>query len=165
MKFYYQWAQPSTSQATISIFLDDDLNLLNSNDRLLTQFAVQGNGAANVSSATVSFNLTAANAPAGLHALYARISGGGHTRYLYAPELLQVTPSLQPPTLDISAAGAGAYLVGINGVAGQTITLQTSTNLLDWQAQATNTLTANRWVYLDNQPVQSVSRYYRAFLQ
>lgn len=92
MKYFYQWAQPSTSTANLSFYLDDDLNPYNTNSRLLQQIAVPGNGASHVSSQTLSFALNSTNAPIGHHVLYARITGGGRTRYLYAPEILTVLP-------------------------------------------------------------------------
>jgi hypothetical protein len=165
VKLYYQWAQPTNNQATVSIYLDDDLNLFNSNDRLLTQFALAGNGASNVSTVTVSFNLNSTNAPVGMHALYAKISGSGHTRYLYAPESIQVVANPLPPTVDITDAGAGLFQIGVNGVSGQTIVLLGSTNLLTWQPLVTNTLVGTRFVYPDNQVTPSGTRYYRARLQ
>ena len=165
VKFYYQWAQPNTSQATVSIYLDDDLNPFNTNDRLLSQIPVAGNGSSTVSYATVSLNLNATNAPAGYHPIYAKISGAGRNRYLYAPELVQVISSRQPPQLDIAAGLPSQLQIGINGVPGQTIVIQASTDLFGWQPLATNMLVANRWVYIDTQPVPGGKRYYRALLR
>ena len=163
--FYYQWAQSNTSQATVSIYLDDDLSPFNTNDRLLSQVTVTGNGTSTVSYATVSLNLNATNAPIGSHAIYAKIDGAGRSRYLYAPELVQVIAGRQPPKLDISAGLPGQLQVGVNGVAGQTIVIQVSADLLFWQPLATNALVANRWVYIDNQTVSGGKRYYRALLR
>ncbi len=92
VKHFYQSAQPSNSVATLSFYLDDDLNPLNSNSRLLEQLTVPGNGAGFVSSQTLDLELNTTNAPPGLHALYAKITRGGRTRYLYAPETLLVVP-------------------------------------------------------------------------
>ncbi len=163
--FYYQWAQSNTSQATVSIYLDDDLSPFNTNDRLLSQVTVTGNGTSTVSYATVSLNLNATNTPVGSHAIYAKIDGAGRSRYLYAPELVQVIAGRQPPKLDISAGLPGRLQVGVNGVAGQTIVIQVSADLLFWQPLATNALVANRWVYIDNQTVSGGKRYYRALLR
>jgi hypothetical protein len=162
--FFYQWAQPTNSTATVSFYLDDDLNPLNSNDRLLKQMPVPGNGAAYVSYATVSLTLDATNATPGYHALYGKITGGGRTRYLYAPELLQIVSSRQPPTLEIAKLNASQFLIHVNGVAGQTIVLQDSTNLTAWLSLATNTLADSRWTYTNTPPGIPDQRFYRAVL-
>ena len=164
VKFFYQWAQPSTSMATLSFYLDNDFNPLNSNQNLLKQMAVPGNGAASVSYATVSLTLAATNASPGYHALYGKLTGGGMTRYLYAPELVQVISSRQPPTLDIAKLSTSQFRIGVNGVTGQTIILQGSTNLTTWLPLATNTLAGSRWTYTNTPPASPGQHFYRAVL-
>ena len=73
VKFFYQWAQPNTTNATVSFYIDDDLNPLNTNQKLLKQMSAPGNGASSVSYATISLTLDATNATPGYHALYASI--------------------------------------------------------------------------------------------
>lgn len=150
VKFYYQWAQPGTNVAKVSIFLDEDRNPLNANASLLAQTLVPGNGAASVSYQILSVTLTASNATPGLHAMYAKITGGGATRYLYAPELVQVISIQQPPTLDITRLSAGQFYIGVNGVPGQTIELQSSADLINWRPLITNSLSAARWTVTNN---------------
>ena len=147
----------------LSFYLDDDLNPLNANGRLLKQMTVPGNGAATVSYTTVSVPLDATNAVPGYHALYATISGGGQTRYLYAPELIEVIAGAQPPVLDLTQVDAGEFYIGVGGLSGQTIVLQTSGDLRDWTPLATNLLTASRWVYT-NSPANPPppQQYFRA---
>jgi hypothetical protein len=99
-----------------------------------------------------------------LHALFAKITAGGKSRYLYAPELVQVVVAPQPPVLDIAKLNATQYQIGVNGLAGQIIVLQNSTNLQTWLPLATNTLTNNRWVYTNTPPVNSSRQFYRAVL-
>jgi len=165
VKFFYQWAKPSTTNATVSFYLDDDLNPLNTNQKLLKQMNAPGTGASSVSSATVSLTLDATNAAPGYHAIYAKITGGGRTRYLYAPELVQVVSIRQPPTLDLAKLSASQFRIGVNGLVGQTIILQNSTNLLQtWLPLATNTLASSRWVYTNSPPSSLGRRFYRAVL-
>jgi hypothetical protein len=45
-RLHYQWMQPTTSVATVSFYLDADLNPLNGNERLLGQTVVHGSSAA-----------------------------------------------------------------------------------------------------------------------
>lgn len=164
VKFFYQWAQPSTSTATLNFYLDNDFNPLNSNQNLLKQMSVPGNGATSISYATVNLTLDATNASPGYHTLYGKITGGGRTRYLYAPELVQVISMRQPPTMDIAALNGLQLRVGVNGVTGQTIVLQGSTDLAAWLPLATNTLAGSRWTYTNTPPSSPARRFYRAVL-
>jgi len=129
LTFYYQWAQPDTSLATLAIYLDDDFNPLNTNQTLLGELPVPGNGATSVSFATTNLLLAATNATPGLHTFFARISGGGRSRYLYAPELVQVISPALPPTLAITQLNFTQFRIAINGAAGQTLVLEYSTDL------------------------------------
>jgi hypothetical protein len=165
VKFFYQWAQPNTTNATVSFYIDDDFNPLNANQKLLKQMSVPGNGASYVSYGTVSLTLDATNAAPGYHALYAKITGGGRSRYLYAPELVQIVSIRQPPTLDLTRLNASQFRIGINGLVGQTIILQNSTNLLQaWLPLATNTLASSPWLYTNSPPSSPGRRFYRAVL-
>jgi hypothetical protein len=148
--------------ATVSIYLDDDQNPLNGNQKLLAQIPVPGNGASSVSYLTTNILFAATNASPGYHSLFATISGGGRTRYLYAPRLIQIVSSNQPPVLDIAINTGGQSVVGINGQIGQTIILQNSTDLLAWVSMATNTLPTNRWVITNAIPVDNFRGFYRA---
>jgi hypothetical protein len=145
--FSYQWAHPATTQLVVSICLDQDPNPYNGNEQVLEQVFVNGTGATNVGSVQVNFLMDGAKVPPGSYAVYARISDGGHTRYLYAPDLLTVVPNLQPPALDIARDASQQLQVGVTGVAGQRLVLQRSLDLRTWESFATNTLSSNRWVF------------------
>jgi hypothetical protein len=162
VKFFYQWAQPTNSTATMSFYLDDDFNPLNGNDHLLTQMAVPGTGGDHVGYATASLALDATNATVGYHGLYGKITSGGRTRYLYAPELVRVISSRLAPTLDIVMLNASEFGIGVGGVAGQTVILQISTDLASWLPLATNTLAGSRWTYTNSLPSNSGQWFYRA---
>jgi hypothetical protein len=163
LKLYYQWAKPGTSNATLSFYLDDDLNPFDNNQNLLGQITVPGSGTT-VNFGTFAVALSPTNASPGSHWLFATLSAGGRTRYLYAPEPVQVLSNQQPPTLDIARLGPSQFRIGVNGLVSQTIILQSSTNLVNWQPLATNTLVANRWVYT-NSPAAGTGRlFYRAML-
>jgi hypothetical protein len=163
VKLYYQWARPATSNATISFYLDDDRNPLNTNQKLLQQITVPGS-VSSVNVGTFSIPLLATNASLGSHSLLAVMTAGGNTRYLYAPQWVQVISILQPPTLDIAQISPLSFRLGINGLNNQTIILQTSSNLLTWQAIATNTLSSSRWVYTNSLADGTARLFYRAQL-
>lgn len=70
----------------------------------------------------------------------------------------------QPPILDITQTGPSQLQIGINGLTGQTIILQSAPDLVNWQSLATNTLSAARWIYTDSSSEAVASRFYRATL-
>src|SRR5207302_952930 len=146
LRFFYQWARPATSNALVSFYLDDDLNPLNSNGKFIGQLTIPGTGTG-VNVATTSFPLNATNASPGLHALLAVINGSGRTRYLYAPESVQVMPIQQAPTLDITQLSTSQIRIGVNGQIGQTLILQAVGDLVNWQSVATNTLSTTTWFF------------------
>lgn len=158
---YCQWAKPATSNATIRLYLDDDFNPWNGNERLVREATAVGTTANELGAGTVGFEVTAANAVPGVHSIFAKITGGGRTRYLYAPELLTVVPSAEAPTLAV-ARGAGLQVViGVSGVPGQRVVLQATSDFQIWQPLATNVLTSADWIYFDNLAGRS-QRFYRA---
>ncbi len=164
VKYFYQWAQPTNSSATVGFYLDDDFNPFNGNQKLLAQTGVPGTTATNVFQQTFALTLEATNVAPGRHRLFAKISANGRSRYLYAPESVQVLAAPAPPVLDIARLNGSLYQIGINGLAGQIIVLQISTNLQNWLPLATNTLAGNRWVYTNAPPASASRQFYRAVL-
>jgi hypothetical protein len=74
--------------------------------------------------------------------------------------------AIQPsslPTIDIINL-ATELNIGVNGVPGQTIIIQVSTDLLNWRSLATNSLSASRWVYTNGAFTGSSPQFYRAVL-
>ncbi|MDR3460599.1 MAG: hypothetical protein P4N60_24485 [Verrucomicrobiae bacterium] len=157
--FFYQYG--GSSNLTIQIFLDGDLNPYTTNSPVTAQFAAPATGTNGVFSYS-NFSLATTNVPPGFYHIGGRISDGVHARYLYAPQRVQVTSSRQPPVLDIAQTGSGSYRIGVNGLTGQLVVLQMSTNLQAWLPLATNTLGANRWAYTNNPA--ATRQFYRAVL-
>ena len=88
------------------------------------------------------------------------------TRYLYAPQLLVVTPSLQPPIIDGTslALNGGTMHFDIHGFPGQSITVMASTDLLNWVSLETQTLTGTVWQFQDPNAGNFSRRFYKAAL-
>ena len=164
VKFHYQWAQPNTSLATLRLYLDADLNPLNTNQTLLQEIIVPGTGADFINFSTTNLTLAVTNVAPGNYTVLATISGGNRTRHLYAPEAVEVIAPRQRPTLDIVKLNATQYRIGVNGEAGQTVILQSSPDLQTWTALATNTLATTRWDFTNTPPDNLDARYYRGVL-
>lgn len=164
VKFYYQWAQPNTSLATLRFYLDADSNPLNTNQTLLQEIAVPGSGAGFITYSTTNLMLAATNVARGNYSVLATITGGGRSRYLYAPESVEVVAPRQPPTLDIIKLSATQYRIGITGEPGQTVVLQSSPDLQAWTALTTNALPTGRWDFTNTPPDNLGARYYRGLL-
>jgi hypothetical protein len=158
-KFYYQYGGAS-NYVTAQIYFDRDFNPYNTNGTLAIQGSLTNTGISFIYYVPVNLNTT--NVPPGVYAIYAKITDGAHTRYLYTPQLVQITSSRQAPFLDITRLNGAQFRIGVNGIPGQTIALQVSTNLQAWLPVATNTLTGSRWNYTNSLPASQ--QFYRALL-
>jgi hypothetical protein len=158
---YYQYA--GNSNATLSIYLDADFNPYNTNSTLVLQEAAPATGAASVNHYS-NLGLSTANLPPGVYAIYGKISDGLHTRYLYAPQLVQILPIPQPPVLGLLELTGAQLVVGVSGASGQTMVLESSPDLLSWLPLATNTFTSANWTYTNSAPRNVAQQFYRALL-
>ena len=160
---YFQWAQPAASNATIRIYLDDDFNPFNGNSHQVQQVNVAGTGTAGTSiSYWDSFSplvapLNESNAPAGFHSVYASISGGGRTRYLYAPEIIQIL-SAPPPILLSTLSGTNIVISWSTNSTG--FTLQSTTNFASWISNPPPPVVSGG-SYVVTNPVAGGVKFYR----
>jgi hypothetical protein len=160
-EFYYQYGGAS-NYVTTQIYFDRDLNPYNTNSTLAIQGYLANNSVSSITPITASLETT--NVPPGVYAVYTKMTDGVHTRYLYMPQLVKIISNLQPPVLGISELNNSQFAIGVNGVSGQTIVLQTSADLQNWLPLATNTLTSGSWVYTNNVPPNFSEQFYRALL-
>ncbi|MGC9941482.1 MAG: hypothetical protein ABSE48_06575 [Verrucomicrobiota bacterium] len=158
---YYQYA--GMSNLTLSICFDEDFNPYNSNSVPVLQLQPPQTGTDSVNYYQ-SLGLNTTNVPPGTYAVYGKLSDGVHTRYLYAPELLNIVSKLQAPALEITLADSTQLVIGVNGVYGQNIVLQTSTDLRTWLPLATNTMKSGRWNYTNLATSASSELFYRGLV-
>jgi hypothetical protein len=159
---YYQYG--GSSNLTAEIYFDQDLNPYNSNGIPVLSLQPPASGTGSVFYYS-SLGLPTTNVAPGVYAVYAKISDGLRTRYLYTPELVQIVSPLQPPILAILKLNSTQFRVSVNGVSGQTIALQNSADLHVWVPFVTNKLTGTNWTYTNNVPPNSARQFYRAVLQ
>jgi hypothetical protein len=158
-KLYYQYG--GSSNLTMQIYFDRDFNPYDSNSIPIVSLHPPATGTSSVSYYS-NFGLAATNVASGTYSIYAKLSDGIHTRYLYASEMVTITSMQPPPTLDIHESSGGQFIVGVNGVSGQKIALETSSDLQSWTPLGTNILTTSRWNYTNNLPANQ--QFYRAVI-
>lgn len=94
---YHQAGASAVGNIDVAIFLDSDFNPYNGNESGALQQTLLKTGTTAVSFNTLSPTVNAI-VPPGDYAVFTRLSDGVRIRYLYAPQLLTVTPSLPSPT-------------------------------------------------------------------
>jgi hypothetical protein len=69
----------------------------------------------------------------------------------------------EPPVLRIiTQSNAAQCVIGVGGVCGQTIVLQSSADMQIWASLVTNTCTSSSWNYTNNAPQNFSEQFYRA---
>jgi len=160
-KLYYEYGGASAN-LSLQYYLDSDFNPYNTNSAIIAEIALQTTGAKGVY--YYEANLPTTNVLPGTYSVYARISDGLHTRYLYAPQIVSIFPSLQPPVLQLSQLNITNWLVVVNGVAGQSMTLQYSGNLQNWFTLSMIFSSTGTWNYTNDVPSWIPTLFYRAYL-
>ena len=165
MKLYYQSGRDSAQSVDIEIVLDDDFNPYNSNGKEIQQWTGSATGTNEIRVANADYTSNPTNTNPGVYAVCAKISDGIHTRYLYAPELLTLGPSLLAPKLASVVPDGAQVRFTVEGFTGQRVVIQASTNLSDWTQISMNTLSSNSVQCVDTQAASFSRRFYRAVLQ
>jgi hypothetical protein len=161
VQVYYQYGSNSASTASASFFLDSDTNPYNGNETQIGTTSFAGTGTNQILNTNLTLNPSPSIAP-GTYALFAKVTAASRTRYLYASQKVIISGSTQPPLLTNVRVQNGQFQLTINGVPGQTIVLQASTNLIQWTPVRTNVLSTASVTNSDS--VTFPNRYYRAVL-
>lgn len=94
------------------------------------------------------------------------ISDGGALLGMHEELIAEILAVInKPPTLDLASSSTNQLNIGVNGAAGQTLVLLSSTNLANWQPVMTNKLASDRWVYSDTKTNSTSPRFYRVAAQ
>lgn len=156
---FYQYG--GTSNLSLQVFLDSDLNPYNSNRPPVLQLQPPGTGTSNVYFYS-NLSVPTTNVPPGSYWIFARITDGLRSRYLYTPQKVTLLAPQQSPTLDIAKLNSTQFQIGVTGLPNQTIIIQASPDLQSWTPLVTNILAANRWLYTNTTSQNTMKQFYRA---
>jgi hypothetical protein len=163
---YYQAGASAAGNVDFGIFLDLDFNPYNGNEIEVTQQMLPKTGTNAVSLETLDVAVNAAAVPPGSYTVYARLNDGLLIRYLYAPQQLIVTPSLQPPSIDAASLAftGGIMHFDVHAFPGQEVTVMASSDLVNWAPLQTHTFTGTVWEFMDANAGDFARRFYQAML-
>ncbi len=163
---YYQAGASPTGEIDLGIFLDVDYNPYNGNEIEVDEQTLPKTGTSAVSLNAPNATVNAAAVPPGTYSVFARVNDGGRTRYLYAPQPLTVTPSLQAPSIDAASLmlSGGVLDFDVHAFPGQDVTVMASTDLVNWVPLQTHTFTGTIWEFVDTNAGNFAKRFYQAVL-
>lgn len=162
--FYYQFGLSGANTAQLQLYLDRDLNPYGANQILIGSTTLSGTGTNNVNYTTAFPTPNPSTAPPGTYFLFARLTAGTFSRYLYAPQKVTLTPSRAAPVLLSAHTTNEVFQFVVSGYPGQTIVIQASQDLAQWTSIRTNTLSGTTWLVVDTASTTLPRRYYRAVL-
>ena len=163
---YHQEGTSGPSEIELRIFLDADFNPYNGNEIEVDEEALSRTGTSVVSLNTVNTTADAASVAPGSYAVCARLNDGTRTRYLYAPEILVVTPSLLPPSINGASLtfSDGVMSFNVSGFPGQEVSVEASNDLVTWIPLQNHIFTGTIWKFVDADAGNFSRRFYRATL-
>ena len=161
---YHQAGASAAGQIGLEIFLDPDLNPYNGNEIGTNQWVLPQTGPGAIDANTLGVATAAATVPPGNYAVCARLTDGARTRHLYSPELLTITPSLPPPTIDgdTIAFSGGVMRFNVLAFPGQQVTVMASGDLVQWLPLQTQTFSGTVWAFEDASAGSTTRRFYKA---
>ncbi|MEP7015115.1 MAG: hypothetical protein ABI925_06725 [Verrucomicrobiota bacterium] len=164
---YHQAGPNAAGGVGLEIFLDQDFNPYNGNEIEVSEGMLSRTGTSAVSFNTLGAVVDAAVVSPGNYAVCVRLDDGARIRYLYAPETLVVTPSLQPPSVDAASLtlSGGVMHFDVHAFPGQAVTVEASTDLVNWVVLEMHTFTGTVWEFVDADAGTFAKRFYRAALK
>jgi hypothetical protein len=99
--------------------------------------------------------------------LFADADSGRFSRRFYRARIYD--GALPPPSIRVGDGSAGVrqgrFGFNLAGILGQTVVIETSTNLMTWASLATNSIVTNLFYFSDPGSANSPRRFYRARVQ
>ena len=163
---YHQAGASAAGEIALTVFLDADFNPYNGNEIAAASAPLPRTGTSAIGFNNLSANVDAAVIPPGTYAIGARVTDGARTRYLYAPQLLVITPSRQTPRIDGGsiARNGGVFQCEVRGFPGQTVTMDASNDLVNWSPLQAHTFIGTTWEFSDANTGSLAQKFYRARL-
>jgi hypothetical protein len=161
---YHQSGSNQSVSVDLRLFLDADLNPFDTNEIRVLQTTLAGTGTNSIALTNGSFAPDPALVGPGSYRVFARITDGGHSRFLYAPGSLTLTASILPPRLVALGLSNGVFQLLVNGYIGQQVVVDASPDLVTWTPIATNTLATGSVEISDAHAAGLQQRFYRAVL-
>lgn len=159
---YHQSGSNQNASVELQVFLDADLNPYDTNEIQVLQTTLAGTGTNTIAFTNGSFQPDPALVGPGSYRVFARLTSGGHSRFLYAPGRLTLTASAAPPQLTALGVTNGQFYFLVTGYTNQRVAVEASIDLLSWTPIATNTLTTGSVEISDGTGLPQ--RFYRAML-
>lgn len=162
---YHQAGPGASGNVDLRVFLDVDFNPYNGNEIEIAQQTLPRTGTAAVLLDSLNVAVNAAVVPPKTYSVCAKVTDGTHTRYLYAPQVLVVTPA--PPRLDASSLvfQGSAVQFDVYALPGQNVTVEASTDLVNWIPLENHMFTGPVWKFVDSEAGSFGKRFYRAMLE
>jgi len=159
---FFQYGQDAAHPFTIAFHLDPDLNPLNGNEVTLGERAGVGTGIDRVMESDWSLATAGMGLSAGTFYVLGVMGNGTVDRFMYAQDRVTLMAVAEPPLLALLGWTESGLGVRVEGAPGQTIRLDTASDLNQWAPLATNTLSGADWEYWDIEALTEPRRFYRA---
>jgi hypothetical protein len=162
---YHQSGSNQSTVVELRLFLDADLNPYDTNEVQVLQTTILGTGTNQIASTNGIFVTDPALVTPGNYRLFARVTDGNRSRFLYAPGWLTLTASTQPPWITPLGVTNDQFRLLVYGYVGQRIVLEVSADLVNWVPISTNNFNAQSLEFSDSPVAGQSQRFYRALLK
>ena len=166
IEVYHQSGIAGAGEVELRVLLDVDFNPWNDNEIEVDRRALLNTGPDNVARNEFAVDIDAAGMASGNFAVFVQIDDGTRTRYLYAPQLLEITSGSPTPSIDRDSVTMLGGIIGFDVLAtpGQQVALMATTDLEVWAQVATHQFTSDVWHFADPESSRFPRRFYRPIL-
>ena len=163
---YHQSGSGLAGEIELRVLLDADFNPWNGNEIEVDRRALPNTGTGEIMRSELTVSIDAASTAPGRFAVCAQVGDGTRTRYLYAPQTLELTSSNQPLTIDRDSVTMLGGVIGFDVLAspGQQVALMATTDLEDWVQIGSHLFTTGVWQFTDLESPLFPRRFYKPML-